>query len=708
MTQLATLERHGRIAVLRIANPPVNALSEAVVAEMRQALAAFAADRSFEALLIHCDGRTFIAGADITVFDAPGYTAQPFNDMLNGIEQSDRVVLAVLHGTALGGGLEVALACHYRIAVAGTRIGTPEVTLGLLPGSAGTQRLPRLAGAPMALAMIAGGRMVDANTALEAGIIDAIVEGEALGAGLAYANALLARSAAPRRVCDMEVDTTALAPDFFAAAHASAVRQIAQPLQRAIVQAVEAAVTLPFAAGAACEAALFLEAVHSPQSRALRHLFFAGRQAGKIPGLARQAPRPVERIGIIGAGTMGSGIAINFLDAGLATVLVDASAIGLERGVGLIRQHYEARVKRGKLTAQQLASRMALLSPSLDDEALADCDLVIEAVFEEMALKERVCARLGVVCKAGAIIATNTSTLDVDRLAAATGRPADVIGMHFFSPANVMRLLEVVRGAATAPDVLATVMCLAASIGKVAVVSGVCYGFIGNRMLIDYLRETEFLLLEGATPAQIDGVMESMALLGMAMGPGRMLDMAGIDVAARVVAELERDGALPPDPGYRAVSRALADAGRLGQKSGAGFYDYDGRETLPSAAVTALCETLAARFGIARRDRISDVEVLERLLLPLINEGCRILRDGIAYRAGDIDIVWTAGYGFPDYRGGPMFMADQIGLAHIAARLAHYGVERGNAFGYWTPAPLLLELAGDGRKLSAWASATIR
>jgi 3-hydroxyacyl-CoA dehydrogenase len=706
MTQLATLERHGSIAVLRIANPPVNALSDAVVAEMRQALAEFAADRSFAALLIHCDGRTFISGADITVFDAPGYTAQPFNDMLNGIEQSDRVVLAMLHGTALGGGLEVALACHYRIALAGTRIGTPEVTLGLLPGSAGTQRLPRLAGAAMALAMIAGGRMVDANAALEAGIIDAIVEGEALVAGLAYANALLARSAAPRRVCDLRVDTSALAPDFFAVAHANAARQHAQPVQRAIVQAVEASVTLPFADGAACEAALFLDAVHSPQSRALRHLFFAGRQVGKIPGLARLPPRPVERAGIIGAGTMGSGIAINFLDAGLATVLVDASASGLERGVGLVRQHYEAGVKRGKLTAQQLDSRMALLNPALDDEALADCDLVIEAVFEDMALKERVCARLGAVCKAGAIIATNTSTLDVDRLAAASGRPADVIGMHFFSPANIMRLLEVVRGAATASDVLSTVMGLAARIGKVAVVSGVCYGFIGNRMLIDYLRETEFLLLEGATPAQIDGVMESVALLGMAMGPCRMLDMAGVDVAAKVVAELEleRDGALPPDPGYRAVARALADAGRLGQKSGAGFYDYEGRQALPSAAVTALCETLAARLGIARRDRISDEEVLERLLFPLINEGCKILRDGIAYRAGDIDIVWTAGYGFPDYRGGPMFMADQIGLAHIAARLAHYGAERGNAFGYWTPAPLLLELAGEGRKLSAWAS----
>lgn len=705
MTQLVSLERHGRIAVMRIANPPVNALSVEVVAAMQRALAEFSGDRSYEALLIHCDGRSYIAGADITVFDEPGYTAAPFNAMLNAIEQSDRVVATLLHGTALGGGLEVALACHYRAALPGTRIGTPEVTLGLLPGSAGTQRLPRLAGVPMALEMIQGGRMVDANAAHEAGIIDQLSEGEALDAGLRFANALLERQAPPRRSCELRADTSGLAPDFFAAAYAAAARNSAAPVQHAMVRAVEAAVALPFADGAALEAELFLQAVHSPQSRALRHLFFAERQAAKIPGLARQELRPVNRVGIIGAGTMGSGIAINFLNAGMATVLVDASEAGLARGVGLVRQHYEASVKRGKLSASQMEQRMALLEPSLDDGALADCDLALEAVFEELALKQRVIARLGAVCKAGAIIATNTSTLDVDVLAQASGRPADVIGMHFFSPANVMRLLEVVRGAATAPDVLATVMRLAARTGKVAVVSGVCHGFIGNRMLADYLRETEFLLLEGATAAQIDGVMESAASLGMAMGPCRMLDMAGIDVAASVVREQGREGSLPPDPAYRVVVGELAGIGRLGQKNGAGLYDYDGRKALPSAVVDEVCSALAARHGIERRAAIGDSEVFERLLYPLINEGCKILQEGIAYRASDIDIVWTAGYGFPGHRGGPMFMADQLGLAHVAARLAHYAATRGNALGYWTAAPLLLQLAGEGRRLSDWRQA---
>ena len=705
MTQLVSLERHGRIAVMRIANPPVNALSVEVVEGMQQALAAFAADPSYEALLIHCDGRSYIAGADITVFDAPGYTAAPFNAMLNAIEQSDRVVATLLHGTALGGGLEVALACHYRAALPGARIGTPEVTLGLLPGSAGTQRLPRLAGVPLALEMIQGGRMVDAGAAFEAGIVDLIAEGEPLDAGLRYAGALLERHAPPRRSCALQADTTGLAPDFFAAAYAAAARNGAAPVQQAIVRAVEASVTLPFAAGAALEAELFLQAVHSPQSRALRHLFFAERQAARIPGLARQELRTVARVGIIGAGTMGSGIAINFLNAGLPTVLVDASEAGLVRGISLVRQHYEGSVKRGKLSAAQMDERMALLEPSLDERALADCDLAIEAVFEELALKQRIMARLGAVCKPGAILATNTSTLDVDLLAQASGRPADVLGMHFFSPANVMRLLEVVRGAATAPDVLATVMRLAGRVGKVAVVSGVCHGFIGNRMLADYLRETEFLLLEGATPAQIDGVMESAATLGMAMGPCRMLDMAGIDVAAKVVEEQEREGLLPPDPAYRVVVGELAGAGRLGQKNGAGFYDYEGRKALPSAAAEQLCAALAARHGIERRAAIGDEEVFERLLYPLINEGCKILQEGVAYRASDIDIVWTAGYGFPSHRGGPMFMADQIGLANIAARLAHYGATRGKALGYWTAAPLLLQLAGEGRRLSDWRQA---
>ncbi|MES2264550.1 MAG: 3-hydroxyacyl-CoA dehydrogenase NAD-binding domain-containing protein [Pseudomonadota bacterium] len=707
MTKLVTLERHGRVAVLRIANPPVNALSDAVLAGMREALACFEQDRSFHALLVHCDGRTFIAGADITVFDDPAYSAAPFNALLNDMEASDRPVVAVLHGTALGGGLEVALACHYRVAIAGLRVGFPEVTLGLLPGACGTQRLPRLCGIEFALDMIQGGRMIDGGKALAAGIVDDIVEGDPLAAGLAYTGALLERAAPVRRLCELEVDTGQLAPDFFKQTYAAvAARKPAYPAQRAIVQALEAAATLPFAEGAALEASVFLQAVHTPQSRALRHLFFAERQAGKIPGLARQSLRPVARVGVLGAGTMGSGIAISFLQAGIATVLVEASGAALERGVGMIHKHFETSVARGKLTPQQCAQRLALLTSSLDDQALADCDLVIEAVFEDLALKRQVCARLGAVCKPGAIIATNTSTLDVDALAAASGRPADFVGMHFFSPANVMRLLEVVRGKHTAPEVLATVMRLAGAIGKVAVVSGVCYGFIGNRMLADYLRETEMLLLEGATPRQIDTAVESWEMLGMAMGPCRMLDMAGVDVAARVVDEQRLAGLLPPDPAYRVVVGALAACGRLGQKSAAGFYDYDGRTALDSPAVTALCEEIARERGVARRGDIGRDEIVERLLYPLISEGCRILQEGIAYRSGDIDVIWTAGYGFPDHRGGPMFMADQVGLERIVARLEHYGARRGNAFGYWTPAPLLAELARQGARVSDWQADT--
>lgn len=701
MTNLVNLVRHGRIGVLRIANPPVNALSDAVVAGMKAALDAFAADRSIEALLVHCDGSTFIAGADITVFDNPEFTTAPFNNMLNDLEQNDRIVVAALHGTALGGGLEVALACHYRIAAPRTRVGFPEVTLGVLPGSLGTQRLPRLTGAPFALDMIASGRMVDAPTALQVGIIDAIAEGDPLQAGLAYTAMLLDRNAPPRRLCDMTVDTKDLPADFFTRAlQVATTSKPAYPAPRAIVKAIEAATTLPFAAGAALEADMFLQCMRSPQSQALRHLFFAERQAAKIPGMLRDGLRQIGKVGVIGAGTMGSGIAINFLNAGLPTVLVETSREALERGLGIVRKHYEASAAKGKLSGEQLATRLALLQGTLEYAALADCDLVIEAVFENMDLKKQICAMLGQVCKAGAIIATNTSTLDVNVLAEASGRPHDMVGLHFFSPANVMRLLEVVRGAKTAPEVLSTVMKLAATIKKVAVVSGVCYGFIGNRMLEPYLRETEFLMLEGASPEQIDAAVESWDLLGMAMGPCRMLDMAGMDVGAKIVIEQEKAGQLPADPSYRAVVRRMFELGRLGQKSAAGYYRYEGRKPVPDPEVMHICATLAGELGIVRRDTISDKEIIERLLYPLINEGAKILEEGIAYRGSDIDIVWTAGYGFPDHRGGPMYMADQVGLPEIVSRMTHYANARHDKLGYWTPSPLLSSLAAHGRRLA--------
>lgn len=703
MNSPVTLSRHGDIALLRIDNPPVNALSPTVVAGLVTAIDAFEADASYKALLVHGEGRTFVAGGDISSFDLPDFTTQPFNGTLARIEALGRPVVAALHGTVLGGGLELALACHWRVAHPKTQLGLPEVKLGILPGSLGTQRLPRVVGAELALDMIASGRSIGAAQAFELGLVDELSEAAPLQSGIAFTEALLARGAGPRRISERAVATESLAPDFFERALAEAARRKPfHPSARNIVLAVQAS-TLPFADGEAAEARLFEELRISPESKAMRHLFFAERLASKIPGLPRDtALRPVRSVGVLGAGTMGGGIAMNFANAGIPTVLVETSQAALDRGLGIIRANYEASAAKGRLTAAQVEARMALLRGSLDDSALGDCDLVIEAVFENMALKKQVCARLGAVCKAGAIIATNTSTLDVDVLAEATGRPADVVGMHFFSPANVMRLLEVVRGAKTAPDVLATVMQLARTIQKVAVVSGVCYGFIGNRMAEVYMREAEFLMMEGASPAQIDGAVEA---LGMAMGPCRMLDMAGIDVGAKTVIEYGKAGGLPPDDSYRAVVRKMFELGRFGQKTGAGYYRYDGRKPVDDPETARIAAELAAQHGIARRGDIQPLEIVERLLYPLINEGARILEEGIAYRPGDIDMVWVAGYGFPDHRGGPIHMADAIGLPVIAERLAHYAKTRGNPYGYWTLSPLLASLAADGKRLSDWQAA---
>jgi len=703
MTDLVSLIRHEGIAVLRIANPPVNALSPDVVAGLAAAVDAFEADRSHAALLLHCEGRTFVAGGDISSFDNPDFSATLFNGTLARIEALDRPVVAALHGTVLGGGLELALACHYRVALPNTKLGLPEVKLGLLPGSLGTQRLPRAAGVELALELISTGRSLDAEAARKAGIVDEVQAGQPLDVGLAFARALVARKAAPRRLGSLVVAPDSVPAGFFEAALAQAARSKPMyPAARSIVQAVQASL-LPFAEGEAVEARLFEALRRSPESQAMRHIFFAERQAAKIPGLAPgMALRPIRSVGILGAGTMGGGIAMNFANAGISTVVVEASQAALDRGLGLVRANYEASAAKGRLSAAQVEARMALLRGSLDDSALADCDLVIEAVFENMELKKQVCARLGQVCKAGAIIATNTSTLDVDVLAEGTGRPADVVGMHFFSPANVMRLLEVVRGAKTAPEVLATVMQVARSIGKVAVVSGVCYGFIGNRMAEVYMREAEFLMMEGASPAEIDGAVEA---LGMAMGPCRMLDMAGIDVGAKTVIEYGKAGGLPPDDSYRAVVRRMFETGRFGQKTGAGYYRYEGRKPLADPETARIAAELAAAHGIARRDAIPRQEIVERLLYPLVNEGAKILEEGIAYRPGDIDVVWTAGYGFPDHAGGPMWMADRIGLAAIAQRISHYAAVRGNPFGYWTVSPLLARLAAEGRRISDWLPA---
>lgn len=695
------LERRGNIALLLIDNPPVNALSAEVVSQLGAAVAAFEQDTSARALLVACAGRTFVAGGDIADFDNPAFSAVPLNRILARIEGFDRPVVASMHGFAFGGGLELALACHWRVATRDGQFAFPEVKLGLLPGSLGTQRLPRLVGAELALNLIATGRTIDASAALQCGLIDAIVNGDPLERGIEFTAELLRTGKGPRRASELALDIDGIAPDFFAEARARARRErAAYPAATAIVDAVEAAATLPFREGELVEARAFEALRASPQSKALRHLFFARRQATKIPGMPHGiSPRRVQEVGVLGGGTMGRGIAINFLAAGLPVVLVETSQPALDAAVGGIRQVYEAAVSKGRLTQVELERRMALLRPTLDDSALASSDLVIEAVFEDLALKESVCKRLGEVCKPGAVIATNTSTLDVDALAQASGRAADVIGTHFFSPAHVMRLLELVRGAATAPDVLLTAMKLAQTIGKQPVVTGVCWGFIGNRMLEVYLRETEFLLLEGATPAQVDHAVEA---LGMAMGPCRMLDMAGVDVGAKVVIEQARAGRLPADPTYRVLVRRLFELGRMGQKAGVGYYRYQGRTAVADPVVNEVARELASRHGIERRAAIEPQEIVERLMYPLINEGARILEEGIAYRGGDIDVVWTSGYGFPDHLGGPMFYADATGLQHIVDRLAHYAQTRGNAQGYWTPAQLLQKLAAEGGRLQDW------
>jgi len=699
----------GTVALVSIDNPPVNALSPAVIRGLMDAWAEFHRRPELSALVMHCAGRTWIAGADIASLNPGALDPKDFNAALYRLESETRPVVAALHGTALGGGLEVAMAAHWRIAAPGTRVGLPEVKLGLLPGSLGTQRLPRLAGVKLALDLMLSGRMLPTPAALEATIIDELTEQPLLEAAIARAEALAAGvqagTAALRRASALTPSLAGLPDGALDAALAEARQKPQYPAPIAIAQCVQAAATLPFAEGAQVEARLFKELLASPQAEALCHLFFAERAAAKIPGLpAGTATREIRQVGIVGAGTMGGGIAMTFANAGFSVVLVEATAEALDRGMGLIRANWQATVDKGRLKPEAMAERLARITPSLNYDDLAGCDLIIEAVFENMALKQQIGAQLGRIAKPGAIIATNTSTLDVDQIAAATGRPADVLGMHFFSPAHVMRLLEVVRGAATAPDVLATVMKLAPKIGKVAVVSGVCWGFIGNRMAEAYLREAEFLLLEGATPAQIDAAVESSGRVGLAMGPCRMLDMAGIDVGAKTLIERDKVGGLPADATYRIVCRALFERGQFGQKTGHGYYRYDGRKALPSDQTAALCAELAARHGILQRQDIGTEEIVERLMFAMVNEGARILDEGIAYRGSDIDIVWTAGYGFPDHRGGPMCFADQQGLAHVVERLKQWGRVRGNAHGYWTVSPLLERVSAEGGQLRNTAS----
>jgi 3-hydroxyacyl-CoA dehydrogenase len=640
------------IGVISVNNPPVNALSHAVRQGLLDAITTAQSDAS-EAVVIVCEGRTFIAGADITEFGKP-FKAPWLPELLNTIEASSKPVIAAMHGTALGGGFETALAAHYRCAVASAKVGFPEVKLGLLPGAGGTQRTPRLAGVKAALDLITTGAPIAAGQAQKIGLIDKIVEGDLQEAAIAWAKELIADGAPIRRSSSQVVpDFEASIFDDYRAVLVKRARGQVAPAY--IVDTIEAAATLAFQEGSKIERDLFMKCMESSQSAGMRHIFFAERQASKIDGLAKDTPRrDVESVGIIGGGTMGGGIAMSFANAGIPVTMIEISDEALDRGLSIIERNYAGSVKRGKLSEEKAAACRALISGSTDYAALADVDMVVEAVFEDPDLKKKIFTQLDAVCKPGAILATNTSYQDVDAIAAVTKRPQDVIGMHFFSPAHIMKLLEVVRGEKTADDVLATVMALAKKIRKVAVVSGVCYGFIGNRMLQPYGKTAQLLLLEGASPQQIDAAMESW---GMAMGPMRVFDLAGLDIGytARKALSDEQKG----DPKSYRVPDLLVEAGRLGQKSGAGFYAYDDkRQPTPDPVVDEMIEAAAAEFGIARRE-ISDDEIVDRLISALVDEGRKILDEGIAQRSSDIDVVYIYGYGFPASRGGPMFYADQ-------------------------------------------------
>jgi 3-hydroxyacyl-CoA dehydrogenase len=687
ITQSVELGRRGRIAVLTVNNPPVNALSQHVRQGLRDGVKQAVADAGIGAVVIVCAGRTFIAGADITEFGKP--PKEPgFHEVLDLIEQSPKPVVAAVHGTALGGGLEVTLACHYRIGVKAARFGLPEVKLGLLPGAGGTQRLPRVVGVEKALQMIVSGDPIGAEEALRHGLIDAIVDGDLTAAGVAFAERVLAEKRPLKKIRDLDDKLAAVRgkPEVFANFRKSVARQTRGfRAPDNCIKAVEAAVTLPFDAGLKRERELFLELMASPESKAQRYFFFAEREAAKIPDVTADTPtKEIRKAAVLGAGTMGGGIAMNFANVGIPVTVVEVAREALDRGLGVVRKNYEATASKGRLTQEDVEKRMGLIQGTTDFNAIADADIVVEAVFEEMPIKKEVFAKIDTICKPDAVLATNTSTLDVNEIAGATKRPESVIGMHFFSPANVMRLLEVVRGAKSSKTTVATAMAVGRRIAKVPVCVGVCYGFVGNRMLHQRGREAEKLILEGALPHQVDKVLVDF---GFPMGPFAMGDLAGLDVGWRI-----RKG-----KGLKsAVADRICELGRFGQKTGAGYFRYEkgDRTPIPDPEVEKIIVDVATSQGITRR-HIADEEILQRLLYPMVNEGAKILEEKITIRASDIDVIWVYGYGWPVYRGGPMFWADQLGLKTLRDRMLEF--RRATGDDLWTPAALLDRLVTAGK-----------
>ncbi|MGZ5046634.1 MAG: 3-hydroxyacyl-CoA dehydrogenase NAD-binding domain-containing protein [Usitatibacter sp.] len=691
-----TYRLHGDVAVITLDNPPVNGLGQALRTAVGEGIDRANADAAVKAIVVTGAGNAFSGGADIREFNTPKALAEPtLRTLIEKVESSAKPVVAAINGTCMGGGLELSLGCQYRIAKADAGLALPEVKIGLIPGAGGTQRLPRAIGVQAALDMITTGAPVPAAKFKGTALVHEIVEGDMVENAVRFARQVAGKPA--KLVRDISIDL----PDaraFFEAARkavAAASKGLAAPLK--CVDAIEAAATLPFDEGIRRERDIFTELIQTDESKALRHAFFGERAASKIPDVPADTPvRKVEKVAVIGAGTMGGGITMNFLSAGIPVALLEMKQEALDKGVATIRRNYENSVKRGKLTQDKLDRAMALLKPTLSYGDIGNADLVIEAVFEEMGVKEGVFRKLDEVMKPGAILATNTSTLDVDRIAGFTKRPQDVVGLHFFSPANVMKLLEVVRGAKTAKDVMATVMGLAKKIRKTAVVSGVCDGFIGNRMLERYQRQCFYLIEEGATPQQVDHALENF---GMAMGLFRVGDLAGNDIGWAV---RKRRYVENPDVPYSKIADRLCEMGRFGQKTGAGWYRYEPgkRDPIPDPAVDEIITAYRKEMGIKPRD-ISDEEIVERCVYALANEGARILEEGIAQRASDIDMVYLTGYGFPLKRGGPMFHADTVGLDKVVASMKRFAANPHGDPGFWEPAPLLSKLAAEGKKFNS-------
>ncbi|MFZ9677224.1 MAG: 3-hydroxyacyl-CoA dehydrogenase NAD-binding domain-containing protein [Quisquiliibacterium sp.] len=682
---VVALTVEGEIGIVTVNSPPVNALSQAVRQGILENINAAVANEAVKAIVLICDGRTFIAGADITEFGKPP-KAPALSEAQAAIENASKPVIGAIHGTALGGGLEVALCCHYRVAVPSAKCGLPEVKLGLLPGAGGTQRLPRIVGAEKALEMVTSGQHVGAKQCHAMGLVDELVpEGELRSGAIGFARQVLAEGRPLRKVRDSDDKLLAARgkPEIFAEfrkANARKFRGFDAPEFN--IRCIEAAVNLPFDEGMKRERELFMQLMGGTQSAAQRYVFFAERQVWKIPDVPEDTPQvPIAKVGVLGAGTMGGGISMNFANVGIAVTIVETNQAALDRGLATIRRNYENTAKRGGITAEQVEQRMAKLTGSLDLNAIADCDLVIEAVFEDMAIKKEVFAKLDAIVKQGAILASNTSYLDINEIASVTKRPESVIGMHFFSPANVMRLLEVVRGDKSSKQTIATAMGIGKKIGKIAALAGVCHGFIGNRMLRARSLQANAMLLEGAMPWDVDRVIYDF---GMPMGPFAMSDLAGLDI-----------GWNKATTSSSTVREVLCEMDRRGQKTGAGFYDYDDKRVAqPSAVTEKIVRDFVAKAGNVARE-ISPQEILERCIYPMINEGAKILEEGIAIRPSDIDIVYVNGYGWPVYRGGPMFYADTVGIANVVSKLKEHGPRLGPDFSI---SPLLERMASEGKR----------